>query len=130
MSTRFKAHLNLLKESGHHVHIVTVEEHLDPAVRSSVESVTTLQSTNFAWYPAKRFPELSAANFRAIWETAIRVKPTLFHVTMCPSLPLFFMCARALNIPVLVSVHTDAATLLEVRSRTYYVLTNHASFFF
>jgi len=113
VSTRFKSHLKLLKEEGHKVTVVTIEDQLDPQVRSSVDHVVHVDSTCLYWYPAKRFPDLTLRNLKRIWDACVRSRAQVMHCTMCPSLPLFFMCARALNIPLMVSIHTDSVTLLE-----------------
>ena len=40
------------------------------------------------------------------------MKPEVMHVTLCPSVPMFFICACLLNIPMIMSIHTDSVTLL------------------
>jgi len=45
VSFRFKQHIKMLKDEGHHVHIVTIEDQLDNAVSSCAESVTHVDST-------------------------------------------------------------------------------------
>jgi len=122
VSTRFKAHCRMLKEEGHHVSLVTIEENLDPQVRATAEDVTFVNSTHLYWYPAKRFPDLTLSNLALIWGACVRSQAQVMHVTMCPSLPLFFMCARALNIPLVVSVHTDSVTLLEKCGQPWWVV--------
>jgi glycosyltransferase involved in cell wall biosynthesis len=96
-----------------HDSLVTIEENLDPQVRASAEDVTFVDSTCLYWYPAKRFPDLTLTNLRRVWDACVKSRAQVIHVTMCPSLPLFFICARALNIPLVISVHTDSVTLLE-----------------
>ena len=113
VSTRFKSHLRLLKEAGHQCHVITIEEDLCKDVRASCASVTTVDATCLYWYPAKRFPDLTLRNLARIWAACVESKAQVLHVTMCPSLPLFFICARALNIPLMISVHTDTVTLLD-----------------
>jgi glycosyltransferase involved in cell wall biosynthesis len=113
VSTRFKAHLRLLQEAGHECHVVTIEEALCKDVRASCASVTTVDATCLYWYPAKRFPDLTLCNLARVWRACVASRAQVLHVTMCPSLPLFFICARALNIPLMVSVHTDTVTLLD-----------------
>ena len=49
-------------------------------------------------------------------------RPQLLHVTMCPSLPLFFICSYLFNIPVVVSVHTDSVTLLGKCNQPWWVV--------
>jgi glycosyltransferase involved in cell wall biosynthesis len=112
VSFRFKQHIKMLKQEGQHVNIVTIEDQLDPAVASCAETVTHVDSTYLHWYPAKLFPNLTIRNCARIWKACVESRAEVIHCTLCPSLPMFFMCARALNIPLMISVHTDSVTLL------------------
>ena len=113
VSTRFRAHIRMLKEEGHEVHLMTIEPQLCESVQKHAASpAALLDSTHLYWYPAKRFPDLTWKNLATVYGACVRSRAQVMHVTMCPSLPLFFICSYLLNIPVVVSVHTDSVTLL------------------
>ena len=112
VSTRFRAHIRMLKEEGHRVHLLTIEQQLCESVKKNAASAAVLDSTCLYWYPAKRFPDLTWKNLATVYAACLRSRAQVMHVTMCPSLPLFFICSYLLNIPVVVSVHTDSVTLL------------------
>jgi len=113
VSFRYTAHMKMLKEAGHTVTAVTIEEKLDSAVTDSCAKTHFVDSTCLYWYPAKRFPDLTLRNLARVWRACVESRAEVIHATMCPSLPLFFICARALNIPLVIAIHTDSVTLLE-----------------
>jgi len=68
------------------------------------------------------FPNLTFRNCARIWKACVESKADVIHCTLCPSLPMFFMCARALNIPLVISVHTDSVTLLSKCDSPWWVI--------
>lgn len=122
VSTRMTSHLQLLREEGHQVHALTIEPELDDKITESVESVDTLASMALHWYPAKRFPVLSLPNLVKIWQACRRSRAEVIHATMCPSIPLFFVASCLLDIPLIVSIHTDSVTLLSMCDQPWWVV--------
>jgi len=122
VSTRFKAHIKMLKEQGHQVDLLTIEPELEPAVRKNADSVEVLASQCLYWYPAKRFPDLTFSNLFKAYRACAKARPDVLHATMCPSLSIFYICCALLDIPLIVSIHTDSVTLLNKCKQPWWVV--------
>lgn len=122
VSTRFASHIDLLKRDGHDVHLLTIEKDLDANVKANSTSVSTMTSTAFYWYPAKQFPEMTPRNLYRVWKACRDSKPDVIHATMCPSACMLYICSCLLEIPMLMSIHTDSVTLLNKCNQPWWVV--------
>uniref|UniRef100_A0A7S2RLM0 Glycosyltransferase subfamily 4-like N-terminal domain-containing protein n=1 Tax=Rhizochromulina marina TaxID=1034831 RepID=A0A7S2RLM0_9STRA len=122
VSTRFRAHIKMLEERGHQVDLLTIEPELEPSVRKCAHSTEVLTSRCLYWYPAKRFPDLTVANLAKVWRACRQSQADVMHVTMCPAMPLFYICTAILDIPLMVSIHTDSVTLLNKCKQPWWVV--------
>lgn len=105
-ANRFKELLTHLKQAGDEVHVITTDPSHDAPKSFLGIPITSLRGFRFPWYKEVAVSFDYGQNMRTVLQN--NFSADVLHVS-APSLLLFpaMSCAKKLNIPLVVSYHTD-----------------------